>query len=68
MNTQKTNVPPAIPPINPSSVLFGEISGASGRRPHARPAKYAQVSPMNVPISVASTSAPPWSSSRSSTA
>ena len=39
MNSQNENVPPTMPPSSPSTVLFGEISGASGRRPHERPAK-----------------------------
>ena len=66
--SQKARVPPAIPEIRPSTVLFGEMRGASCRLPQARPPKYAVVSVMKVPISVSSTSAPPCGNWRSSTA
>jgi hypothetical protein len=36
--TAMNSVPPSAPPSAPSTVFFGLIAGASGRRPKSRPA------------------------------
>ena len=43
------------PRTNPSTLLFGEIDGASGVRPKSEPRMWAKVSPRNVPTSTART-------------
>src|SRR3954447_22366766 len=56
------------PIASPSTVLFGEMRGASGRRPNVRPPTYAPVSPTNVPTSTLTTTPSPCGRSRSMTA
>jgi len=60
-------VPVKNPPIAPSHVFFGLILGASARRPHVLPARYAPLSVAQVPSKAIVVHARPRGNARSIT-